>query len=238
MNLLDESVISFFNQFAHCYMLIDHTIYLIANNKLFKGGVMVGVIWLIWFSKNRNQVNIRKHIVITILVSMVAIVVGKTLALMLPFRYRPIHDPDLEFQLPYGILETAESNNGILLSSMPSDHAVLYFALSTGILFMFKRVGVLALLYTIFFIAIPRIYLGLHYPSDILVGAILGITISLIGNLFFINNRMINVIMDLSEKKPGVFYAFFFLISYQIADLFTDSYQLVKSGIKLLYTFT
>ncbi len=231
MNIFDYSIISFLNEFAHSSMIFDEIIHLIAMNKLFKGGVMVTLMWFMWFKENTNQLKVREHILVTLLISIVAIIVGKTLALNLPFRFRPIHEANLNFKLPYGILETAETNNGVLLSSMPSDHAVLYFALATGLYFMSKKVGIFALLYTTMVIAIPRVYLGIHYPSDILVGAIIGIIIAIIGNVYLKNNRIIKIIMKFSLNKPGIFYAVFFLFSYQIADLFTDSYGLVRSII-------
>jgi len=83
-------------------------------------------------------------------------------------------------------------------------------------------------------IAFPRIYLGLHYPTDILVGAIVGITIAVIGNKLLYKNWIINKILDLSAKKTNIFYAIFFLFSRQIADLFTDSYGLTRSLIKFI----
>lgn len=238
MNIFDESIIYFINQFAHSSKYFDETIFVIANNKLFKGGVVVSLIWALWFRKSSNQNSVREHIIITLLISIVAIAVGKTLALLLPFRYRPIHEPNLDFQLPFGILETAESHNGVLLSSMPSDHAVLYFALATGLWFVSKKIGLLALVYTTLIIALPRIYLGLHYPSDIIVGSIIGILIALIANELLKNHKLIKKILNFAKHKPAFFYAIFFLFSYQIADLFTDSYSLVKSNIKFLISLS
>lgn len=230
MDIFDNTIITFLNQFSQRSWLFDELILMVANNKLFKGGVLVTIMWYMWFRKDLspNQKNVREHVLITLIISIVAIAVGKTLALMLPFRYRPIHDPLMNFKMPYGILESAETNDGVMLSSMPSDHAVLYFALAVGLYFMSKKIGVMALIYTVLFIAAPRIYLGLHFPSDILIGAIVGIVISLIGNMTLKNSKFIKIIMEYSRVYPGVFYALFFLICYQIADLFTDSYGLVK----------
>lgn len=234
MNAFDSSIITFLNQFAQESIFFDKFVELIANNKLFKGGVMVSVMWYMWFRiDNSKNKSIRENILITLLISIVAIAVGKTLALTMPFRYRPIHEPNLDFNLPFGILETSETNNGILLSSMPSDHAVLYYALSIGLFFMSRKIGVIALLYTTFIISLPRIYLGLHYPTDILVGAFVGILIGVLGNLFLKDNKVIKILMNYSRDKPGIFYAMFFLFCYQIADLFTDSFGLVKSIISI-----
>ena len=232
MNIFDYSIISFLNQFSQNSILFDEIVNLIANNKLFKGGIMVSLMWFMWFKEGKSQQKkVREQILITLLISIVAIFVGKTLALILPFRFRPIHEVNLDFKMPHGVLETAQINKGVMLSSMPSDHAILYFALAIGLYFMSKKIGIWALIYTSLFIALPRVYLGLHYPTDIIVGAIIGIVIAIIGNVFLMNNRVIKVIMEFSMNKPGIFYAVFFLFSYQIADLFTDSYGLVRSII-------
>ena len=87
------------------------------------------------------------------------------------------------------------------------------------------------LVYTTFVIGLPSIYLGLHYPTDIIVESIIGILIALIGNKSLKEHGLIEKIMNLSKSKPSFFYAIFFLFSYQIADLFTDRYSLVKSNI-------
>lgn len=69
-------------------------------------------------------------------------------------------------------------------ASFPSGHATFYFALATIVYFYNKKVGIL------FFIAgllivIARVFVGVHWPSDILAGAILGILMGYILNWLF-----------------------------------------------------
>lgn len=58
--------------------------------------------------------------------------------------------------------------------SFPSGHAAFYFALSTIVYFYNKKAGAFFLIAS-FLIGISRIFTGVHWPSDILVGAIIGI---------------------------------------------------------------
>lgn len=58
--------------------------------------------------------------------------------------------------------------------SFPSNHALNNFAVATFFSFLFPQFRVI-LFITASLIAISRVYLGLHYPSDIIGGAVLGI---------------------------------------------------------------
>jgi len=58
--------------------------------------------------------------------------------------------------------------------SFPSGHAAFYFAISTVIYFYNKKIGILLFLASVL-ISISRIFVGIHWPSDILAGAAVGI---------------------------------------------------------------
>src|SRR5690606_22988918 len=114
----------------------------------------------------------------------VTILLARVLALTLPFRLRPLHNPPDGFSMPFEI--STKYADG--MSSFPSDHAALFFALATGVYLISKRAGILALIYALVVICLPRIYLGIHYPSDILGGATLGaLTIFLLFKFDFSN---------------------------------------------------
>lgn len=79
------------------------------------------------------------------------------------FRARPFVDNQVRQLIEY----TADK------PSLPSGHASFYFALSTIVFCHDKRVGVVFYLAS-FVIAISRVFVGVHWPSDILAGALLG----------------------------------------------------------------
>lgn len=64
-------------------------------------------------------------------------------------------------------------------SSFPSDHAVVAFACATTLSLFLKQWWMTLLLYlTAFLIGFSRITAGVHYPSDVIVGAIVGVLVS------------------------------------------------------------
>jgi len=65
------------------------------------------------------------------------------------------------------------------LQSFPSGHAIFFFALSTVIYSFNKKLGIFFLAFSTL-MSIARIFVGVHWPSDILAGAILGTIIGVI----------------------------------------------------------
>ncbi|MBN1369232.1 MAG: phosphatase PAP2 family protein [Dehalococcoidaceae bacterium] len=76
--------------------------------------------------------------------------------------------------------------------SFPSNSASVLFGLAWGIFFYNRKAG--AVLLTIAGIqGLSRIYVGVHYPLDILGGAVLGLLVAL---FFLIAFRLLNPVLD------------------------------------------
>jgi len=156
--------------------------------------------------------------------------IARLLPSVLPMRLRPIHEERIDFVLPYDVkIDLLEGWN-----SMPSDHATLFFTLSMCLYFISKRIGLFAFFYTFLFICLPRIYLGLHYFTDIIVGAFIGISIAYLcvslPFLVFINKK----ISHSSFSNSSIFYTIAYLFTYQIADMFDSSRELFKAAYLFL----
>jgi undecaprenyl-diphosphatase len=230
MNAFDINITTYINQFSQNSWVFDQVISFLSGSTLLKGGILVTIIWWAWFKSDEHQLHNREHIISTLLCSFIGELLSRILSLTLPFRFRPLHEESLVFLIPYGMEETKFDG----WSSFPSDHAVLFFALSTGLLFVSRKAGAFALAYTALFIAFPRIYLGLHYPTDIIAGAVIGMTISLLGNIYLVRSKSLKSITNWSFSRPDFFYPVFFILTYQIADLFSGVRSIISTGYKLI----
>ena len=86
---------------------------------------------------------------------------------------------------PQNLIDSANYLIGLKHSfSMPSNHAVNAFALLTVFSFFYPQKKII-FYYIAFNIAFSRIYVGVHYPSDVLVGSVFGYLIArLVVSLF------------------------------------------------------
>ena len=224
MNAFDASILSQFNSVAQTSHIFDLMLWEISENHLLKGAVPITLLWFFWFNnkKGDNKVTssiVRDQVIITLLSSLFAIFIGRVLALTLPFRTRPLENIGLHFVIPYGVGHRAFGS----MNSFPSDHATFMFSLVTGIWLISRKIGFATFFYVTMIVLLPRIYLGLHYPTDILAGALIGFLISLIlhKNKKF-KNLVVKPIITFSEKSPALFYTLFFLSTYEIASMFDE----------------
>ncbi len=85
--------------------------------------------------------------------------------------------PCQAFDLPHAIYNCSTS------FSFPSNHASNSFALATLIALLNRNIAPLT--FTLAgLVSISRVYLGVHYPTDILAGAVCGIVMGYFGYLF------------------------------------------------------
>jgi len=84
-------------------------------------------------------------------------------------RLRPCHNPALDWVL------TPDGCGGRF--SFPSSHAANFFGLAMVSGLFYRRI-LIPLLIVAGFVGIGRIYLGVHFPSDVLFGSIYGASIA------------------------------------------------------------
>jgi len=99
-------------------------------------------------------------------------------------RLRPCHDPSLS-ELVHTVYEKCGGQYGFY-----SSHASNHFAIATIVSVFIKekvqRIWIYALFIWAAVVSYSRIYLGVHYPGDVVTGAIAGTVIAYTGYRFLI----------------------------------------------------
>ncbi|SNS34058.1 undecaprenyl-diphosphatase [[Luteovulum] sphaeroides subsp. megalophilum] len=221
---LDLHISLFVNSAMGSLPTFDQLLHIVERNSLFKGVFSMMLFWGLWFAASRDVARTHARLLATLVVAVLAVAVGRTLAMALPYRPRPIHDPDLGFLLHSGL--SHETLDG--WSSMPSDHAVLYFALATGIFLAHRAVGVVALLHAIFIICLPRIYFGLHYTGDIVAGAIIGIAMAVVLVPVLARQFQRLDLPGYAASHGALFYPAVFFVTWQVALMFGPVRDLLR----------
>jgi undecaprenyl-diphosphatase len=230
LNFFDASIIYFVNSFVHRWFAVDATFALIATNTFFSGGVMAALIWWAWFRRNPNQSLAREFLSFGIFTAFLSVVVARGLAALLPYRERPIHRPELHLRIPYVFNESTV----VHWSSFPSDHAAMFFALALSVYFVSRRAGIAAFCYVLLFVCVPRLYMGFHYPTDLVVGAFIGIGVAYLSRIESFRRAATVPVMRWVERSPGLFYAGFFIVTFQMAITFASFRHIARYLVELL----
>jgi undecaprenyl-diphosphatase len=225
MNAIDVYVAQFFSTLCAHHPLIDSFLFELTSSYFLKGQIVMVMFWWAWFSPGPQRLSRRRILVSTIVACVLALAVGRIMVSSLPPRARPIDNPVFRFQPPVPMDETPDS------SSFPSDHAILFFALATGILFTSRRLGALALTWVAVIVCLPRLWLGYHYPSDILAGGLIGSGFMLALNWHKLRAKIADPVLALCMARPQLVYAGLFLFSYQVAEMFNP----VRRALHLLH---
>ena len=222
MNSFDLSIVSFINRFAQRSPTFDQLVVFLSISRLLKGGVIVGILWWVWF-ENDDVRRKRETLLAAIIASMPGLLIARVLSALI-YRARPAVEPQLAFRLPYGMAAAGWQQ----VSSFPSDHALLFFALATGIFYASRRIGWFSLVYVSICICLPRLYLGEHYVTDIVAGAALGVVAVWAANRPALRRPLTSWASRWMDAKPSQFYCFAFLVTYQIAELFDPVIKIIE----------
>ncbi|TKC85983.1 phosphatase PAP2 family protein [Trinickia terrae] len=235
INLVDTGFIGFMSQEAMRSPRFLHVVETVVNMYLFKGVGLIALLWWIWFRRDnaedpeaeavrRRQ---REIVVIAIASGFLALAAGRLGAHYLPFRLRPMYEPALRAFFPQAMVEEPVLRTW---SAFPSDHVMLWSAVATGILLASRPWGIYALFHAIVLIGLPRICLGLHYPTDVLGGAALGVGITCAMNASAIRTHIAAPMLAFALRYPGVFYSVAFLLSFELTTQF-DELRVLAHGL-------
>jgi undecaprenyl-diphosphatase len=215
---LDGQLIRWINGPAGRDDLLDRFVFDVADSSFLKGSVFLAVYCWIWFQAGDRRDDIRRMIVASLIAALMTAAVARLAQLGLPFHPRPLHVSSLGLNMPLSIKpETLKT-----WSSFPSDHAILFFALCVPIWSWSRWLGIAAFCWALLVVCLPRIYLGYHYPSDILAGAVVGIGLMVALRAALIRTPLPGWIVRWAGLHPRAFTVVAFLFAVELAALFEN----------------
>ena len=242
LNHLNEQVLQRLNGMSGHSWLFDNVVSLTQENDLVKAGLIGCCFFAAWFSGKTNEdTRVRRKVLLTTVIAAVCVLaVTKTLshAIFLPRPaietqkiYHLSGDELVEMkrtQMRVPLDESSQKDHRDLISgdvntndleSFPSDHAGFFLAISLGIWLASRRIGLVALGWTVFVILAGKMIQAAHAPVDVLAGgtvAVAGITVfhlaarTRLGNLL---DRVSGWTLRYSALSSAILFAVVFEIS-------------------------
>jgi membrane-associated phospholipid phosphatase len=220
-------IVSFLNQFVNRSVLLDRAAGVLVSTYIFTSMLLLAFICYLWFRETGVIGNSERPMIVREFIGVcVAGPLSRCLQLLVNFHPRPFHDASLHFRVPAGV-DPQEFNHW---SSCPSDHAAVFVALAVLITFHSRRLWVIA--WVVSAVAVfPRVYLGYHWPSDIVAGAAVGIGCIWVSRRF-VPASAVARILNWEQRIPASFYTTVFLLCYQVGTLFEEARRF-GTGLKL-----
>lgn len=225
LSSLNSDVIIWLNQFSQMSASFNKAVDYVQMSPLIKGIPSMGLLWYFWFRDVDNSGRTRRLIVAAIMGCLFALIFARVLNNVITHP-RPIAMPLLHLQQLSG-LTAIDLEDKFYLHSFPSDHATMFFSLVTAIFLISRRAGIFAFAYVSILICLPRMYMGLHFPADILGGALLGIFFVLLCTSQPVS-RLFQYPIRLLQTHPAAFQAALFMLSVEMCVMFDHVRPLVK----------
>ncbi len=221
---MDEAILLAINGYAGQVPALDRFMVYIQMAYFWKGLVPVLVLVALFYSRRAAESDRRAQALGTLVAVFLAIVIARLLQLFLPDVARPFNTPGLELINSAGFGTGDMGGN----SSFPSDHALMFMAMAVCI-FQYARVaGIALMLHAVVVISLPRMYLGLHWPSDIAAGLVLGAGLALL-----LQKPLARAVSSLRidtwpDRVPVLFNLFFVLALIETSQMYIGLRNLIS----------
>ncbi|WML41115.1 undecaprenyl-diphosphatase [Neobacillus sp. OS1-2] len=146
--------------------------------------LVIGLV-VYWFTRtNKNRRMVIQSVLAVAIAEVLGKIAGSFYAHNQPFAVLPHVNK---------LVEHAVDN------SFPSDHSILFFSICFSIWLVRKKEGWIWLVVAVF-VAISRVMVGVHYPGDVLTGALLGVVAAIVSYWLVPKLSFVNSVLSKYEK--------------------------------------
>lgn len=159
--------------------LFDHCIESALHHGLLGGIPFAGAVFYFWVQAEReDRQDVLRRIITILFGSLVAILLALIASKMISWL-PPQRQPGLSHLYPAYLFPDVNIN------SFPSDSTAVFTAVAIGILSFNRVAGAFLLAAVPLIVSLPRMYVGGHYPTDVLAGFLIGILGYVVGRYVF-----------------------------------------------------
>lgn len=184
---MNIDVFRMINNLGNQYSFLDPIAIFFAEYMLYI--LALGMV-IYWFTRTKQN---RMMIIQAVIAFIFAEIVGKISGL-----FYSHHQPFADLPNVNQLIDHAIDN------SFPSDHTILFFSICFSIWFMRKKEGWLWLVIACF-VGIFRIMVGVHYPVDIIFGALFGTTSAILSYWISPKLTFLESLLNVYEKVENFF---------------------------------
>ncbi len=222
---LDIAIVLIFNKFCGKSQFWDTLALLFLSVDALRTAILVALIVGIWqYGKSKSDTNSQKRVLFILFSVVISLGIIEILNALIDSQrpivalgnliYNPITTSDTQLLWNGGWVRNPKHG------SFPSDTVALLATMAVGLFLWNRMLGIVAFLFVLFAGILPRLYFGLHYPSDMFIGVLISIVSTIIVEKVNLFNTLSKKILDIEQKFPYLFGVVSFYLAYIIAEKF------------------
>lgn len=221
----DINIVLFFNQYCGKCLFLDTLALVFLSVDALRTALLVALVVGIWeYGNIKGNKSANKRVILILLSIVLTLGIIEVLNALIDSK-RPIVTYESQINSPILTSDTKPLwKEGWVRNpkhgSFPSDTVALLASVAFGLFMWNKTIGGFAILFVLITGVLPRLYFGLHYPSDMILGMFIAslstYTIEKIKVFHLISNK----VSDLQNRFPYIFGVIGFYLFYIIADKF------------------
>jgi len=191
----------------------------LSQNALVNGFVFVVPLFLIWNSAEPGRRWLAQRLIVAIVLATACGILA-SLLLQQFFRWPPPSSHPALTGIYSPVFRDNQNPN-----SFPSDSAILFSTVAFGLAAWNRDIGLGLLAWLLIFVAPVKIFVGGHYPSDILAGLVIGFLSVRLSNYLV---KRFQAIESLAASRSLPFRVGLFLWLFEIGNEFRDLTELLN----------